>query len=558
MIMEAARLTRSICSRPDKINNQLPLAVLLYWYSISKNNLMMEKNDLCFLPLPFISPIHAHVRSCLNNCYLESLALWRLLYARRALSLNITLTSILHFFLVTCHRSRRESLLLWRHECSRYASSSRIGYHPNHPSAIRPGSRPSSAATIVRPFSAGCSSQQRASSAVPLQSQTHESRGVAGRDRVDKQGNIRPRSAISRLGDSSQPTEEVYGDLAPRPRRGASASGRGVSSGGGSSGGMNRGRGDRDSRGGGSSSRRLSNPQDALSLGGQEEELYEEIYEDLDEDDGELDNRISIMENRFSTVGRERPASSVNKLDEGLASTFDNSNALQRSQEVSTALRSARRPPRAYRQASSLRATRRNVSADVDGPTRGLAVSEIEHPISCNDATARKVHIFKSRPTSAPAGGSFFYEQRSNDPIADLYARRMRLLSADAGDHYLVRGGGTQEQGCGQEARIQHQHQQQRQQDELFSRDVRVWCTVANVTVVVCLLPLHWAFVLPHEIKSVNVPGRSVLPLTPVVPLPMAYIYSTADGCRPHSQVETKQHNSLLHVKKAQVYFLHF
>ena len=212
-------------------------------------------------------------------------------------------------------RSHRESKILWKHGCSRYASI------PDHPIAMRPGSRPSSALTVIRPFSA-LQRQRRASSAIPPRPEASvRSHDIDGRrsdpDRLGAQENARPRSAVPRLGASSLATRAQH-DREPvnlQPIRLLSASGeRGARASGEC---FNRRR--RGSQGGNirneSSTRSptLEKHCDTTSPNVERvDDVYEEICEDLDgEDDDELDNQISIMESRFSRVGRERPASAV-------------------------------------------------------------------------------------------------------------------------------------------------------------------------------------------------------------------------------------------------------
>ena len=399
-------------------------------------------------------------------------------------------------------------MVLWRHECSRYASSSRIGYHPNHPSASHPSSRPSSAATILRPFSAGRVSQQsskqyqhlqRASSALPRRPASHRegagdsgaswngynadaesglpAAGASGR-RIRGGSRNRPRSAIPRLGagtgaggtDDDEDEPLVAG---AHPERGFSASSaRGEDDVGEGDGIL--ATGGRRSR---STSARSRSPMDrrtnlALEGGYGEEgdEFLDEIYEDLDdEDDGELDNRISIMESRFSTVGRERrPGSAVG--DGGANGDSDPvgiTDQRQRRSDPQRATASAgiprsatsQRPPRAplqqQRQMSAgSRTTRRQHASSSAARTR-TAGHETGDGGNSNSATTQQLRpshlpstatrdssrpprVIRSRPTSAPVDGSVFgQEQRGGhggrDPMAPLHARWRRLqMSAGA------------------------------------------------------------------------------------------------------------------------------
>eukprot|EP00752_Nemacystus_decipiens_P002374 g2243.t1 len=400
-------------------------------------------------------------------------------------------------------------MVLWRHECSRYASSSRIGYHPNHPSASHPSSRPSSAATILRPFSAGRVSQQsskrhhhhqqRASSAIsrrPASIQeggvgdtgaswdAHNADGDSGAPatggsggRIRGSSRSRPRSAIPRLGaGTGGGADDAYELLVagPHPERGFSASAARGDDNLDVSGGVLAGGGRRPR----STSARSRSPMDRRTNlahegggggggggGGEEgDEFLDEIYEDLDdEDDGELDNRISIMETRFSTVGRERPDSAVG--DNGGANGGSDlagvtqlrqrrSNA-QRATTVSAANavpRSAtsQRPPRApiqpqHRQMSAgSQTTRRQLapSARTDEPDTGDGATQELHPSHPSTAirdNMRPPRVIRSRPTSAPVDGSMIDQDqrrgRGRDPMAPLHARWRRLqMSAGARD----------------------------------------------------------------------------------------------------------------------------
>lgn len=439
--------------------------------------------------------------------------------------------------------SRRESMVLWRHECSRYASSSRIGYHPNHPSASHPSSRPSSAATILRPFSAGrvpqqsqLQHQQRASSALPRRPIHREEGGGGGggdsgasRDdhnlggesglpgtRVSGGGvrgssRNRPRSAIPRLGagtgGGTDDTDELL-VAGPQPERGFSASaarGEGDVGGGDGSSSSSFGRmgggvtndasiatGGRGVRSTSARLRSPMNPKTNLGFDGQgeeEDEFLEEIYEDLDdEDDGELDNRISIMESRFSTVGRERPDSAVGDGATGgsdiVGATHQRQRppGSQRATAVSAAPHSAtsQRPPRApplqqERQMSAgSRTTRRQLvsSAGADGPAgteTGDGINGTQQLHTANPSTAthdtRPPRAIRSRPTSAPVDGSTFHQDQRgggvNDPMAPLHARWRRLqMSAGA------------ENGDGRVAEVGNEHHHQQQQRPRPVRDV--------------------------------------------------------------------------------------
>lgn len=312
-------------------------------------------------------------------------------------------------------RSHRESKILWKHGCSRYASI------PDHPSAMRPGSRPSSALTVLQPFSA-LQRQRRASSAIPPRpGASARSHDIGGRrsdpDRLGAQENARPRSAVPRLGASSHATR-AHHDREPvnlQPIRLLSASGE---SGGRVSGKWFNGR-RRGSQGGNirneSSTRSPTLEQHCDTTSSNVErvdDVFEEIYEDLDgEDDDELDNQISIMESRFSRLGRERPASAVVGLN------------FPRRNWVPSVPRSAKCQPLTMPPRSSITATRETLEqADDEGgmtgwrPPRGFG---------------------RKRPTSAPEDGLLFESHKGPDPMAAVKARRMRLYTSSAGSRGL-------------------------------------------------------------------------------------------------------------------------
>ncbi|CAM9464309.1 unnamed protein product [Hapterophycus canaliculatus] len=412
--------------------------------------------------------------------------------------------------------ARRESMVLWRHECSRYASSSRIGYHPNHPSSSRPSSRPSSAATILRPFSAGRVTQrlqqhqQRSSSARPSRFRPQEveeacpARAAAeNAGRGSETAHTRPRSAIPRLGvDMEEDADHADGrrtDL--RSRRGVSASAaldgssddgakkdppiagrRRGGSGDNSRHGNNTTRGTR-SASGRSQSPVMSNHND-ISYKGDEDEAFDDIYEDLDEGDDELDNRISIMENRFSTVGRERPDSAVG---DGIADLQHHQRQHGPRQAAANSIpRSAitQRPPRApsqeHRQVSTgpRPLPQHFISSEVQGLTRGGlrdgATGGVGRqpplPSSTGFYGAQAPLVIRSRPTSAPVdGGSYIYQyqqERSgdavHDPMAPLHARRLRLQMSSAGGAEELRSQvGRPRTWRARDEVDQHQHQHQ-------------------------------------------------------------------------------------------------
>lgn len=371
--------------------------------------------------------------------------------------------------------------MLWRHECSRYASSSRIGYHPNHPSASHPSSRPSSAATILRPFSAGRVPQQsskqhqqnqhqhhqRASSALPRRRSPlqeggrdsgaswdeHNADGESGlaAPRASRRGlrgssRDRPRSAIPRLeaaaGGGTDDADELLAAASQHPERSFSASAARSDAGG-----ADRGSdgvvaaGGRRSRSTSARSRSPMNRRANLAHQGEGEEeeqegdeFLEEIYEDLDdEDDGELDNRISIMESRFSTAGRERPSSAVgdganggssDQVDGGTHQRQRRSNP-QRATAVSAITpRSAtsQRPPRAplqqQRQLSAgsqttrrqLASSARTAGMETEDDDRHHGTRPPPHPshpsAAIHDNNTRPPRVIRSRPTSAPVDRS--------------------------------------------------------------------------------------------------------------------------------------------------------
>lgn len=380
--------------------------------------------------------------------------------------------------------------MLWRHECSRYASSSRIGYHPNHPSSSRPSSRPSSAATILRPFSAG---------RVPQRSQQHKRRASSARPSrlsspgvgaaVDEAGlatgtadergggsrttRTRPRSAIPRLGvDVEEDADNADGRrMDSRSRRGVSASAAMKDGDDASREGNNATRATR-SKSARSRSPAMRKP-DEVSHEEEGDEVFDDIYEDLDEDDDELDNRISIMESRFSTVGRERPGSAV---EDGVAGTQHRRRSGPRRIAANAAPRAAmtQRPPRAPPQERrQLSAGPRPPSRQLEALTGGELKDDVtgktgdKHPVPSSTGIygAQAPLVIRSRPTSAPVdGGSSIYRYQQDgdggavrDPMAPLHARRLRLQMSSAGAaesrSQVGRDGAWT-------ARDEHQHQQ--------------------------------------------------------------------------------------------------
>lgn len=238
----------------------------------------------------------------------------------------------------------------------------------------------------------------------------------------------RPRSAVPLLGQSRVTEEEMVAPAAHHQARKVSASSR---RGGGGDGGddydSNRGgsgSGGRIGCGGGSAAaRETTTLQNETSSEGVE--VYDDIYEDLDdEDDGELDNRISIMESRFFTAGRERPTSA--KLG---AQIEDNDIEARHGRAPGT--RSARLPPRAPRLSSNTTTTamRRLVSAAAEGTTKETTtVCNSSVPLSAG--YARALRVIKTRPTSAPTAGELF--AHTGDPMAALQARRIRVALSSA------------------------------------------------------------------------------------------------------------------------------
>lgn len=321
-----------------------------------------------------------------------------------------------HHFSLFPPRSHRESKILRKHGYSRYAPI------PDHPSAMCPGSRPSSALTVLRPFSA-LQHQTRASSVIPSRpgawARIHDIDGIpSDQDRLGAQENVRPRSAVPRLGTSSHATR-VHHDREPvnlQPIRLFSASGE---RGGRASDECFNGR-RRGSQGGNirneSSTRSPTLEQHCNTTSSNIErvdDVYEEIYEDFDgEDDNELDNQISIMESRFSRVGRERPASAV------VGHNFSWRNW------VPSVPRSAKGQPPTVSLPSSIAAAR----ADDKGETTG----------------ERPPHdLGRKRPTSALEDDCFSESHRGSDPMAAVNARCVRLNTSSAGSrglHLLAAG----------------------------------------------------------------------------------------------------------------------
>lgn len=397
--------------------------------------------------------------------------------------------------------------MLWKHECSRYASSSRIGYHPNHPSASRPGSRPSSAATVLRPMSTGRHQphheQQRACSSENIDRIDTGGKGVTGA--------TRPRSAVPRLEVSSQATQASTASTR-RDIDGSSTCGQGSN--------YDQGTDQHDKRGGSGRRRAASARRPPSSLrdrGGSCSEdggdgIYDDIYEDLEEDDGELDNRISIMESRFSTSGRERTRPGSARLDDGGASFRGIKNAETDKGKTPEHLRSAHsaRPPRAPPEPRSATSRRLHSAAPdrtAEGGTTARGVDGSPSFVGVDGTRAPRV--IKSRPISAPPGGSLSSAHRA-DPVAALRERRVRLELSSAGDWHRSATTGIvlrEEHHTGIDARQQEQ-QEQRRPSRLPVRDVRTFarwrkifclCLVASCDRTSCV---YASMQFPCKLKS--------------------------------------------------------
>ena len=229
-------------------------------------------------------------------------------------------------------------------------------------------------------------------------------------------------------------------ELLERP---VSASERGKSGGGGgvSGGGGHDGR-DATKRGvGGDESSRVSpTDNDEISLYQEEGESDDDIYEDLgDEDDGEVDNRISILENRFSAVGRERPTSAV-MPDGGQSAILDRVDPERRAtRQMRGASHSRRHLPRLPPQQAAAAAritTRRLASAEGNGAPRrtNSALNTSHHASSlARVESGGGLRLVKSRPTSAPTNSSLLYQRGVSDPVAALDDRRKRLQRSRTG-----------------------------------------------------------------------------------------------------------------------------
>ena len=353
-------------------------------------------------------------------------------------------------------------MTLWKHGCSEYASPSRLGHHPNHLGIAHPGSRPASAITALRPFSVP-RKEEMASSAAPLRSRANvEVRNANGRhgslNHSDEQGGPRPWSAVPRL--SEWPHTVTFDDNEeqeePQTSTKFSASGW--------EGGISVGSNDRCGhvwRGGiaaeGEKSTQQSGMQeeDEVSSREQVEGNYGEIYEDLDdEDDDELDNRISVMETRFTRLGRERPISATCR--DGISMLFGDESDVPLGIRVSSAPRSPSwRPPRAPQRGA----------IDAVPNRRGWARIGIVR----DTKEWRPPRVMSGRPTSAPADGSLLGIHRRPDPMAALHARRMKLRMSSADGEELRPAGGAQN---GASDALDPQQEWQRKKNA--SRDVRI------------------------------------------------------------------------------------
>lgn len=430
---------------------------------------------------------------------------------------------------INARRSRRESLILWKRECSRYASSSRIGYHHNHPSAGRLESRPPSATSNARTLSAGGPhpqqewQPQRASSAHPPRSASVEKFWLT-QDRVDTGSEngieeTRPRSAVPRLGASFH---ETHGRGVNTSSASGQDSSKNSSQGAGSSatttiggeGGSGRRRASSARRP--SSSARGEEGDTAFSEEGGDE-IYEEIYEDLEEDDGELDNRISIMESRFSTVGREKHGQvgsarfghGGNYV--GVPSTNPDTIEIGNNRPAPQHPRSAysARPPRAPGAHSA--ATRRLRSAAPDRTTGKYttAAGGVDgSPPSVGVGGIRAPRVIKTRPISAPAVWDNLASARRTDPYASLRERRARLeLSSATGNRYDLETAAEMSQRengyDGIPIDVRHQDQQQRNRStRLPVRDVRIISPRRRKT----LISLHYCISDPEYVPLTCVP----------------------------------------------------
>lgn len=406
-------------------------------------------------------------------------------------------------------RSRRESTMLRKHENSRYASN--IEYHRGQPSASRSGSRPLSTAIFLRSFSTAGPhdhqmkhQNQRSSSALPPRSlranytPEHDKGMGACVSSTEHWGQeTRPRSAFPRWGMSAQAEEESLDIESQHTRRDVSASGNnGLNYTGvvGSTNSLGAGSTERSGRrqGAGSVARRprTSSTQRgdddcAVSEDDQEvgDDVYDHIYEDLDEDDGELDNRISIMENRFSTLGRERtrPNSAIDRY--GDEEVYVTGRVIDISREPQAQASSKNdyhtslparnmRPPRAPSLSARTTTTRRLASAAL-GTSIGKRAAGIESLCASDADGIRPPRIIKIRPISAPSGGSPLSTQRS-DPTTALRTRRDRGDVSRATAPRVVLNG--QVSAFDVEQLEEQQQQPPRRLSRLPIRDVSMHC----------------------------------------------------------------------------------
>ncbi|CAM9190133.1 unnamed protein product, partial [Discosporangium mesarthrocarpum] len=250
-------------------------------------------------------------------------------------------------------KSRRDSCALWRNECSRYAFTSRLGYHPNHPSASHPASRPASAPSPPQ-VQQRAPRKGRALSALPTRSVPFDAQSekksngleyrqqgwVSGypslsgqghqtgdKEKVPPGGETRPVSAFPRLGiwqcreEDQLKKDDMGGGGAlltfveegrPRPQ-GGGGYGRVRYTGRGDDGMSSEERDQQQDQQ--PQQHQQHQPQEGAVQGGddpvpvdlaEQEEDDTDIYEDLGEDDDDIDDCISILERRYYSRDNRR------------------------------------------------------------------------------------------------------------------------------------------------------------------------------------------------------------------------------------------------------------
>lgn len=302
-------------------------------------------------------------------------------------------------------RFLNDSAMPWKANRPLYTSSSRIGNHVNCPSASISATRPSSAVTIPRPLSPGYH-MQRALSAFP-------SGGLPrGRGTGDRLARQEVHDGISRVPDMS-PSRRARAGMPQGSRDCVHAAKRGSSE---EHPAGFRGRGDvvlPDD-----SSDESTSPPRTRSVAN-DEELSEDIYEDLEEDNGELERKISIMESRFSTNGRER--SPPNGISAALGDPSKSLHDLPR--PVTRSAGPARSSP-------TLSETT-GMSWLSSRPLHGSPREKESESRSRGSLKPGVLRIVRKRPVSAPTDALF--ARRRAELTASLRARLKRMEASSAG-----------------------------------------------------------------------------------------------------------------------------